>query len=219
MLPEEFVRAFESGIMPGRDLIVSGRRLKEVCDAGLSWKLPEYGLNVGLARNPFSRFISGWLFAQEMGWIPSGTCPIEVAKTYAESEPQGYATLGRWIAWRQTWLHCCRQPMWTLYDPNGILVMDMVLRQESLQDDFDLFRDRIERPRIVLPYDNASVSKKPWREWYEENPGLKEVVADLFAPSLEPMGYVYGQDEAVHDCLPQISPWVDSSGAPDDTVR
>lgn len=204
----QFMRRFEADDFPSdRDLIMSGHCLKMVCDAGLPWRLPQIDLYAGLSRNPFSRFISGWLYAQRKGWIPRDTCPIEVATTYTEGKSQGWADWKRRRAWNQTWLHTCHQPMWTLYDQAGHLAMDMVLRQESLQGDFDKFRDRIGRPRLTLPHRNANPGERPWREWYAENPGLKEVVADLMAPSLEAMGYVYEQDEAGHDCVPQATQW------------
>lgn len=215
---EQFIRALEEGSLPtDRDLLINGRRLKQVCDAGLVRQLPRYGLQIGMARNPFSRFISGWLYARRKGFIPPDTRPIDVATKYTENKPEGWATTKRWRKWNGTWFHCCRQPMWTLYDRAGRLVMDMVLRQESLQSDFDAFRDRIGRPRRVLPHKKRSPSDKPWREWYAESPGLREAVTDLHAPSLEAMGYVFEQDEAVHDCLPQISPWDDPvPSLPDD---
>lgn len=60
---------------------------------------------------------------------------------------------------------------------------------ETLEEDFDSFRDEIGIPFMPIPYRNTTKKRKPWREYY--TPELKEMVRERYRTDLQLYGYTF----------------------------
>lgn len=143
---------------------------------------------VGLMRNPYARFISGWQFCMQKRWIPFDSDPLRLLQ-----QPNAQQ-------WR-VWLHCCRPQVNSLYDHNEQKIPSIVLHTETLDEDFHRLADRMEltgrrgteRTSQMLRHDNKS-DHHNWRHYYLEYRELRGVVDERMALDINTLPYNFEQD-------------------------
>ena len=124
-----------------------------VLDLGWSARGPvEQGYFVfACVRNPFDRAVSGWKYLKALR-----SRSLEEA---LEDPPcRGHA-----------YRHFTR-PQWMILakGPEEPLVVDALIRFESLQEDFGRVCDAIGKPRVRLPHLNARCRERCWRHYYSD---------------------------------------------------
>ena len=73
-------------------------------------------------------------------------------------------------------------------DTKGNLIVDFVGRFESINEDFGKICERIGRPGLKLPHENAS-SRGEYRSYYKN--GDAQIVADWYKKDIEQFGYTF----------------------------
>jgi len=123
-------------------------------------------------RNPFDRLISSWKYL-------SSTRNRALLAVLQNPPLEG-----------ADHRHLTRPQIAILRDASsGHLVVDDLIRFESLQEDFDRICDRIGRPKQILPHLNASDRSRGYRDYYDdETRGLAEA---MFGEDLEVFGYTF----------------------------
>lgn len=191
---------FQEGLLNHRVVICepeAGRRLWQ----GLGYDQRINHTCVGMMRNPYSRFISGWRYMIAQGCMP-------------EQEPVGLlqnATRTPWLAN----LHIHRQQIRSLYGDNDWLMPELVLRTEHLQEDFDQFCELAGLKKVTLPRSNAT-KHKPWRDYYEEYPRLRAQVEKTMCWDVTTLPYVFDRDEPTGPLPTQLEITADVEGNPSD---
>ena len=123
-------------------------------------------------RNPFDRFVSYCAF------MSRGT-------NVFETEPLRYM---KWVVGEQKPVdHMLYQPQHAMVtDARGVLELDIVGRNETMQVSYDAICERIGLPTRPLERVNAS-RHRPWREYYDRE--LVDMVSALYARDLELFNY------------------------------
>jgi hypothetical protein len=75
-----------------------------------------------------------------------------------------------------------------LYDVNGRLIVDYLIRFESLQQDFNRVCDLIGKPRSALPHANQGAREHYARYFDEES---RRTFLEFFWKDVELFGYAY----------------------------
>jgi len=134
-----------------------------------------------LMRNPYARFISSWAFSRfKKEWIPDTMEPRDFLRV-SEGDVPGVC-----------WHHTYRPQVENLYWEKE-LYAHRVLANENLTAEYGKLMEEQGYPDIHLPRLNAS-KHKPWRKYYEEEPGLQEAVAARFKLDLSVLPYTFDQD-------------------------
>jgi hypothetical protein len=102
-----------------------------------------------IVRNPWDRFISGWLHNPSTRDVPLRDLLLDLPK------------LGR------DYRHLTRLQRDVLYDHSDHLVVDKLIRFERLQADFDEVCDLVGRPRSTLPRLNQQ-ARRPHQEYFRD---------------------------------------------------
>jgi hypothetical protein len=102
---------------------------------------PEGYFRFSVVRNPWERFISGWKFCDS-------TRNKSLYEVLTNLPQEGY-----------DYRHITRPQHAILYDKDGRLVVDYIMRFETLQQDFDHVCDTIGKPRCILPHVNRGADK------------------------------------------------------------
>ncbi len=132
-------------------------------------------------RNPYARFISGWAYSQKNGWINDDVSPrglIEMPLTALHKDAQH---------------HAFRPQVQNLYF-KGTLHVHQVIRFEHVNTDFADLANRLDLSGLELPRLNVS-KHRPWREYYEEDPGLRELVEASTPEDFATLPYTFDRDE------------------------
>jgi len=121
-------------------------------------------------RNPWDRFVSGWKY------LPStrDRSLLDVLNNL----PQGGAD----------YRHLTRPQHAILYDKNGRLIVDYMIRYESLQQDFDAVCNIIGKPRRKLPHINQG-DRKHYSEYFDVE--SRRIFLQHFGTDIELLGYKY----------------------------
>lgn len=125
-----------------------------------------------IVRNPWDRIVSDLHFCKNRGIVDQNlTVKQDVIEHFDSNE--------RWKSPCVDWI--------TL---NGENQMDMVLRFENLQHDFQILCDRL-NINATLPYKNKSTHKH-YTKYYDEE--TRELVAKKYAKDIEYFGYRFGEE-------------------------
>ena len=119
-------------------------------------------------RNPWDRFVSGWKY---------------LASTRQRSLPDVLARLPRKGA---DYRHLTRPQHTILYDEHGRLIVDYLIRFESLQQDFDRVCDIIGKPRRVLARDNPG-DRTHYADYFDDD--SRQKFLRHFGRDVELFGY------------------------------
>lgn len=101
-------------------------------------------------RNPWDRFISGWLFCEGTKHRPMR----DVLRSLPRLE--------------HDYSHLTRLQHSILYDRAGYLVVEKTMHFESLQQDFDEVCDAIGKPRTIIERINTNDSRRHYREYFTD---------------------------------------------------
>lgn len=126
-----------------------------------------------VVRNPWDRFISGWLFCPSTRDVPLRDLLRHLPRdVYAHQ-------------------HLSRLQGAILYDQSGNLIAEEVIRFEDLQAGFDRVYDKIGKPRTVLHHLNPSpVPRKHYREYFTD-PIDRDLFARQFARDVDDFEYEF----------------------------
>ncbi|HYJ86606.1 MAG TPA: sulfotransferase family 2 domain-containing protein [Pyrinomonadaceae bacterium] len=123
-----------------------------------------------IVRNPWDRFISGWKYC-------ASTRERSLHDVLANLPREGH-----------DYRHVTRPQHEILYDENGNLIVDYLMRFESLQQDFDKVCDIIGKPRLVLGHHNRGV-RTHYSDYFDED--SRRIFLRHFARDVELFGYEY----------------------------
>lgn len=155
----------------------SGRRLWQ----GLTADERREHVAVGFMRNPYDRFISGWAYCRDKGIIDHDADPRLLL-----SDPTQISWLAR--------LHCHRLQIKSLFGDDDIKIPSIILTYEQLDEDFNRLLKRLGVARThQIPRKNTS-RRKLWRAYYDDYPGLQELVEDHFYWDFATLPYIFAQD-------------------------
>lgn len=121
-------------------------------------------------RNPWDRFVSGWKYC-----TTTRQRSLHDVLTNMPSEGHDYR-------------HVTRPQHAILYDDNGRLVVDYIIRFESLQRDFDQVCDIIGKPRRILAHDNRG-TRTHYSDYFDEN--SRRIFPRHFGKDVELFQYDY----------------------------
>ena len=124
-----------------------------------------------VVRNPWDRIVSDLIFCKKQGFVdPARTVRQEVVECMNNRE--------RWKSPCVDWI--------TLGGENQ---MDMVLKFENLQHDFQALCDRL-NISATLPHKNKT-EHKHYTEYYDDE--TRQIVAEKYAKDIEMFGYKFGE--------------------------
>lgn len=121
-----------------------------------------------VVRNPWDRFISGWKYC---------------ATTRHKSLRDALTSLPRE---GHDYRHLTRPQHTILFDENGCLIVDYLIRFESLQQDFDQVCDIIGKPRRTLPHYNQG-NRTHYFDYFDED--SRRLFQRFFGRDIELFGY------------------------------
>ena len=84
--------------------------------------------------------------------------------------------------------HLTRPQHTTLFDSNGRLIVDYLIRFESLQKDFDQVCQIIGKPQRKLPHVNKG-NRKPYSDYFDEE--CRRLFMNQFGRDVDLFGYQY----------------------------
>lgn len=102
-----------------------------------------------VVRNPWDRFVSGWLYCEETRDRPLRDLLQDLPKIGHD------------------YTHITRLQRDILFDQSGFLVVEKLMRFENLQKDFDEVCDTIGKPHTTLPRLNQQIHR-PYQEYFED---------------------------------------------------
>ena len=133
-------------------------------------------------RNPWSRFLSAFVFAKKE--FRKTRCSFKkfCLNTQKNCPQKGsHKPYYRYIQTNQ---------FDYLYDKeNGKILVDFICRLENMQDDFNIVCDKIGISQQKLPHKNKS-EHKHYTEYYDDE--TKSIVAEKYAKDIEYFGYKFG---------------------------
>ncbi|HYX28054.1 MAG TPA: sulfotransferase family 2 domain-containing protein [Pyrinomonadaceae bacterium] len=130
---------------------------------------PNY-FKFAVVRNPWDRFVSGWKYLES---------------TRAQSLRQ---VLTKLPESGKDYRHLTRPQSATLFDGSGRLIVDYLIRFESLQQGFDEVCEVIGKPRRRLPHLNQT-ARDHYRNYFDDE--CRELFLRHFARDVEIFGYQY----------------------------
>jgi hypothetical protein len=144
-----------------------------------------------VARNPWSRFISGWKWLCERTYEAKGnlgpdyyrrTSLKDILRTLPGQLPENS--------------HDRRHLFWShlemLTDQDGTFVADVILRFETLETDYMRLCERISKPYTPLRRTNKSRHDRYWTYYDAET---RDMVRDLFCKDIDYFGYKFGEPD------------------------
>jgi Sulfotransferase family len=82
-------------------------------------------------------------------------------------------------------------PMSVLLSVGGSVDLDLVLRFERLQEDARALFQMLGLGPIELPHRNRGLSGRPWRDYYDRQPELVDLVGRIYREDADYFGYAY----------------------------
>jgi chondroitin 4-sulfotransferase 11 len=144
-----------------------------------------------VARNPWSRFISGWKWLCERPYPAKGNLGPEYYRRTSLKEI--LETLPKELHEDS---HDYRHLFWShldmLSEKDGRIVADVILRFENLDADYERLCRRISKPYTKLRRTNRSTHAPYWTYYDDET---REMVGDLFKNDIEYFGYKFESTE------------------------
>ena len=123
-----------------------------------------------VVRNPWDRFISGWKYL-------ASTRERSLRDVLTELPAAG-----------KDFRHLTRPQYVTLYDQTGRLIVDYLIRFESLQDGFDEVCEIIGKRKRKLPHMNQT-ARDHYTKYFDDQ--TRELFLQHFARDVELFGYDY----------------------------
>lgn len=123
-----------------------------------------------VVRNPWDRFVSGWKYCKS-------TRGRSLKEVLLDPPREGH-----------DFRHLTRPQHEILFHSDGRAVFDMLLRYESLQEDFDSLCVRLGKPLQVLRQSNTG-SHAPYRDYFDDE--TRELLEKRFARDIELFGYAF----------------------------
>lgn len=134
--------------------------------------VPNY-YKFSIVRNPWDRFVSGWLYCEKTRHLPIKTVLLHML--YYVGHDYSHITRPQWCI---------------LYDASGVLITNYVMRFENLQTDFDHVCDAIGKPRVILGRTNATRERLPYQEYFRDTE-TKDLFHQHFKRDIETFGYSF----------------------------
>jgi|ERR1041385_3702363 hypothetical protein len=128
---------------------------------------PEY-FKFSVVRNPWDRFVSGWKYLEA-----TRRMSLREVLTHLPRDGPEYR-------------HLTRPQHAILYDANGRLIVDYLIRYEALQHDFDQVCQMIGKPRHRLPYVNKGI-RDHYSTYFDDE--CRQLFMKHFARDVELFGY------------------------------
>ena len=138
---------------------------------------PEWGEHVGdylrvaVIRNPWDRFVSGWRYCRS-------TKDRSVLEALRNLPSRGH-----------DYRHVTRQQTETIFTKDGRIAVDLVLRFERLQDDFDALCDTLGIRHLKLPHKNKGSRGANYAQLF--GPHERELFAQQFTNDVRMLGYSF----------------------------
>ncbi|HWT15359.1 MAG TPA: sulfotransferase family 2 domain-containing protein [Patescibacteria group bacterium] len=133
-------------------------------------RIPADYLRFAVIRNPWDRFVSGWKYC-------ASTRQRDLPDVLAHLPSEGH-----------DYRHLTRPQHETISHRDGTLAVDVVLRFETLQSDFDALCDRIGMPRQPLQHLNRT-ARADYRKYFDPD-SLQRFNAH-FAIDIARFGYTF----------------------------
>lgn len=123
-------------------------------------------------RNPFDRAVSGWRYLPALSGRSLGAS--------LEDPPRD----------GHDYRHFTRTQSAILVDPSSAeTVVDVLMRYETLQEDFDAVCDRIGAPRTQLPWRRRMERERDYRAYYDDR--SRYLAEKLFEEDIARFGYTF----------------------------
>jgi hypothetical protein len=142
---------------------------------GANWDIADnhwvrHYFKFSVVRNPWDRFVSGWLYCES-----TKHRPIKDVLRNLPKEGHDYR-------------HITRRQCDLLIDANDQVAVDYIIFFEDLQRGFDMVCDRIGKPRVQLGHYNVG-SRKHYKEYFDEE--AKSFFYDHYCKDIEFLGYSF----------------------------
>lgn len=128
-------------------------------------------LIVSAVRNPFDRAVSGWHYLPQLR-------SLSLVDALRNPPAEGH-----------DYRHFTRTQSATIVDRSGRLVVDVLLRFETLQQDYDALCHRIGRAPAILPVVNPTERRRGYGSYYDEE--SRALAEALFQEDLDRFGYEF----------------------------
>lgn len=176
---QSITKAFEGGDHPQVDLADGTGIYQANTDAWLGTiaKYPDY-FSFAVVRNPWDRFVSGCSFCNSTKGRPLDDVLNNLPMPYVNST-------GTRIY--HDWFHITMTQYELLYKDKKLIV-DYLIRFEALQLGFDYVCDRVGKPRMELPHENAT-PHDPYQTYFTPE-ALKKFEAH-FGIDIRTFGYTF----------------------------
>lgn len=125
-----------------------------------------------VVRNPWDRFISGWKYCETTKNLP--------LITLLENLPM----IGH------DYEHLTRNQRDIIFNLHGVMVVDFVMKFETLQQDYDTVCDILKKPRMRLPVTNTTDHVKPYRAYFDD-PTSRRLFMEHFGRDVQTFGYKF----------------------------
>jgi len=148
-------------------------------------------------RNPWAKAVSFYYYHVGRNWNLNWDWDVTNAPTFKEfvKITSSYTKQKQESIFQNTQSPCTyskrmsNQLDW-ITDENGDILVDYIMRLETLQEDFDIVCDKIGIPRQKLPCKNKS-KHKHYTEYYDDE--TRALTAEKYARDIEYFGYEFGE--------------------------
>jgi len=132
-------------------------------------------LTFSFTRNPWDKFVSGWLYCPQTHCVPMRDLLRHMPTP--SSDPHAH-------------VHVARTQSSVLLGPDGTVIVDMLGRFERLQGDLDLVCDALGTPRKILHHLNQTPNRLHYREYFQD-PVDRDLFLKHFGKDVEVFEYEF----------------------------